>query len=271
MTDTGTEKFQLQFASDLHLEHYGDNINMCDFLIPVCDNLALLGDIGYPGDKNYVSFIDQCSQNFKRIFIISGNHEYYICKSRNLVMNKVDKLIHEICGNYTNVFFLNNSAFEINNDVVIIGTTLWSYIPNNSKEVVEMMINDYKNIYTSKMNNSANRKLIDANDINDIFQTNLDWLVNKVKSHIDKKIIIISHHTPSYKSIALQFKDHPANCAFANDLDKLISELANIKIWLFGHTHASMTFMINNTFCCSNPKGYRNENSKYENNKVITL
>lgn len=263
--------FSCQFISDIHLEYFGDSINVLDFLTPTCENIALLGDIGYPNAKNYASFIDQCSKLFKKVFVITGNHEYYMCKESNCNMTDVDKLVEKICKNYSNVHFLNNSVFELDDSTIILGTTLWSFIPTNEQIIVEMALNDYNYI-------RLNNKKLRPSDINMIFKCNLDWLKTKLNNYNDKNVIILSHHTPSFKSIAPQFKGHACNCAYANDLDKFIEVFPNIKFWLFGHTHASIEFKVGSSTCLSNPLGYKRfvnesgfENESYKKDKFITL
>ena len=42
--------------------------------------LCLCEDIGYPHTKIYKWFITWCSEHFTKVFIITGNHEYYSTK-----------------------------------------------------------------------------------------------------------------------------------------------------------------------------------------------
>lgn len=67
--------FTLQYASDLHLEMLKtipDNL-----IVPSAPYLALLGDIASPFKPHYYNFLAQMSQQFRMVFIIAGNHEYY--------------------------------------------------------------------------------------------------------------------------------------------------------------------------------------------------
>ena len=71
---------KLRYVSDLHLEfihpskieHFIQNIrsNMDEICI-------LAGDIGNPYEPNYDTFMQFINGNFKRSFVIPGNHEYY--------------------------------------------------------------------------------------------------------------------------------------------------------------------------------------------------
>jgi len=43
----------------------------------MADVLCLAGDIGYPYSGIYREFLKQMNSDFKKVFIIAGNHEYY--------------------------------------------------------------------------------------------------------------------------------------------------------------------------------------------------
>ena len=47
----------IQITSDIHLEFYSDDVKFDKILVPSSNNLALLGDIGYPTKDNYKEFI----------------------------------------------------------------------------------------------------------------------------------------------------------------------------------------------------------------------
>jgi predicted phosphohydrolase len=249
----------IQIISDLHLEFY-DDYDYNKFIKPLNNNenndlyLCLLGDIGNPFNKNYENFISESSKKFEKVFILPGNHEYYFGE-----YNESKLKIYNICNKYKNVYLMDNNIFEINN-YIIIGSTLWSYIDNNSKIMASLMINDYKKI---KINNN----LYTPDYNNKLFFTNLSYIKNQVeKANINnKQVIILTHHCPSHKFIDIKYKTYPCNCCFVNDLDDFILQNSHIKYWLFGHTHSSFNGKIGNCLCISNPAGY-NRSGKFENN-----
>ena len=71
---------KIQYASDLHLE-FAENSRYIKShpLKVVGDMLLLAGDIGYLGDDNYDKhpFWSWASDNFERVIVIPGNHEFY--------------------------------------------------------------------------------------------------------------------------------------------------------------------------------------------------
>ncbi len=105
----------LQYISDIHLEM---RYNFPK--IPIAsNNIALLGDIGNPNKKNYEDFLKYTSDNYDRVFLIAGNHEYWNAGP------KTDQIISEISLKFKNINFLNNSQTHLG-QYMILGTTLWS-------------------------------------------------------------------------------------------------------------------------------------------------
>lgn len=253
---------KVQYASDLHLEFY-DNYTFENFIKPSAEILFLLGDIGNPDSIIYQNFIQDCSNNFNKVFLIAGNHEYYSGKN----IKDIDLIIKNICTKYNNVIFLNNDIYELNDDYVLIGTTLWSNLSQN--EMVDLIFssNDFLKIKNEGKN-------LDFNTVNSFFKNNVRWLEDNLKKIIDKKIIILTHHLPSYKCINKKYNQNRTNSAYASNLDYLFSKY-KINYWFFGHTHTSVNMNINQTDLKCNPMGYiRNigkENEQYDDRLFIEL
>lgn len=251
----------IQYLSDIHLEFYNEShVDTSYFFIPKQNAkndtyLVLAGDIGYPSHQNYKNFIADSSKFYNKVFIISGNHEYY----DNMNMDIVDALINSICSQFNNVYYLNNNEHLISENIVILGTTLWSKILPHEQPYIETCMNDYKHI-------KINDKVITTKYVNNLFLQNYTWLKNKVQEHQDKQIIIITHHSPSFRSIPQKYAKYEGNSAFSNNLDKFIMDNPHIKYWIFGHTHTSSTINIKGCLCYANPAGYLEDNG-FENER----
>jgi sulfur relay (sulfurtransferase) DsrF/TusC family protein len=271
---------KFQIASDLHLEFY-DKINISDFFdtskIDEPTTLILAGDIGYPSTlttphKNYEIFLDECSKIFKHIILIAGNHEYYSDYAMTVEENKIRELVKK----YNNIYFLQKDEIVID-DIVILGCTLWTYIPDKYKFHIKSMMNDYKKItyiedgkeyfFNHEYNNKLNKE-------------HIQWLFDRVEKYSDKKIIVITHHLPSWKMIHEKYlisKDSVImSWAFANNLDELIEKNENICYWICGHSHRSMHKRIGKCDVFLNPKGYplmanKCENEEYNNSFIFEL
>jgi predicted phosphodiesterase len=73
---------RIHYISDIHLEfmrpnHYENFRNRWRPDIKQADVLVLAGDIGNPRQPLYREFLQHCSQNCKKVFLIAGNHEFY--------------------------------------------------------------------------------------------------------------------------------------------------------------------------------------------------
>jgi len=70
---------QIQILSDVHTEFF-NNLDSLPKFEARAPYLALLGDIGVIGKlKQYESFLLSQAQQFEKVLVISGNHEYYTC------------------------------------------------------------------------------------------------------------------------------------------------------------------------------------------------
>lgn len=243
---------KIRVVSDIHLEHYSCSFPLFENIIQggLNDILCLLGDIGDPFSDLYKNFIEWCSHNFYKIFIIAGNHEYY-----NSSIEKSNLKIKEISSLFFNTHFLNNSSFVIDNKM-FIGTTLWSFIPDKYKETIENSINDYKYIkdFTPDICNKLHNESVNY----------IKSIIEKYKGHY--KIILLSHHSPLLSNTS---KSHlevlDTNYAFSSDLSLLMKD---IDFWVYGHTHFNNTnnyFYFGNTTLISNQVGYHNNYVNYYN------
>jgi len=89
-------KFSIQVISDTHIEM--QRLDWMDLVEPCAPYLALLGDIGIVNMdnkyENYKNFLLKQANQFEKIFVLAGNHEYYYGnikgtqkKSKKLVIN----------------------------------------------------------------------------------------------------------------------------------------------------------------------------------------
>ena len=196
LTKLDKVKLSFQLVSDLHLGYY-NKINFGDFIIPKAPNLIIAGDIGYQHLDNYNIFMQLCSESFEKIFIVLGNHDYYNYKNEEtLSMNNIENKIKIIIEKYNNIYLLQNDIYELE-DYVLFGTTLWSNIPINMAQHIKNNINDYNYIF----NEEINIKPVTVNQINYLHYKNVKWLKKTIDKYYNKKIIIITHHLPSFKLI----------------------------------------------------------------------
>lgn len=249
----------IQIISDLHTEFHRQPVKLTNFINVKSKNLAILGDLGNLNKRsiiNYKDIVCQSSNLFEKVFIVSGNHEYYrYTNDQILSMDDTDKKIEDICNYYPNVYFLNNKSVKLY-DYLICGSTLWSNV-TPFKVNNEPLPNDYRQIYDN------DKKLITINHILKLFNNNVSWLQHQIESNKKDKIIIMTHHMPSYQLVAEKYKNHYATCAFASSLEHLFRQ--NVKYYFCGHTHVPMYKQINNCKIFINPWGYSKEHKSRKN------
>ncbi len=238
---------KIRYLSDLHLEFLQpDEIKNFIRKIPSgIDEICILaGDIGNPYEENYDIFMKFISNNFKKSFVITGNHEYY---NKTKTIEEIDAFLSKYFEQFKNISFLNNT-YEYYDNYCFIGTTLWSKITNPKYQ-----INDVRYIQN-----------LDYIKYNQLHSKSKEFLENAIKNNNSKNNIIITHHGPSESLIDSKYKTFssaPYNQWFYCNMDTLIeNEKDKIKCWIYGHTHTPSNNIIHGIHFICNPIGYPNEN-----------
>lgn len=232
---------RIHVLSDLHLEFEG-------FTPPVVarDVVILAGDINV-GDRA----IAWAVRNFAPtpVVYVLGNHEYYgeaLPKHRDTMRRRCEG---------TNVHLLDDDAIEIN-DVMFLGTTLWTDFelfggdPRLAGDLATRMMTDYRKIRVSP----EFRKLRSI-DTAMIHQRSRRWLEAAMAEHAHRRVVVVTHHAPSMKSVPHRYSEDLLSAAFASRLDDLVLAGRPL-LWVHGHTHDSMDYMIGSTRVLCNPRGY---------------
>lgn len=248
---------KIQYISDIHLELlYKNGVKLFTHtFIPKGDICILAGDIGNPFEKSYSDFLFYVDSQFKKSFIIAGNHEYY----NNDIVSAKQK-IASICEKLENITFLDNS-YEDYEGYRFIGSTLWTnikkkqYTINDTKTIKNFSVDDY-NLLHEKCCNFLNETLTECTNRN-------------IKS------VVITHHLPIYELTHEKYRDSLFSNYqqwFHGNLDDIIkNNKKNIAAYIYGHTHtASVQSHYGVKFYC-NPVGYSHENDGNDINMVFEL
>ncbi|KAL1854131.1 hypothetical protein Plec18170_004895 [Paecilomyces lecythidis] len=273
---SGRPTVTFQILSDLHLEV---NDEYSQFDIPVCAKyLVLAGDVGCIADyEQYREFINKQTDRFELVFLILGNHEFY----RGTLAAGIEKarqLEREPCLN-GRLVLLHQRRYDVpGSHVSILGCTLWSKVPDRSRDVVRQKIKDYKNIegWTVDEHNIAHDS--DASwlrrEIDSIRNENSKAAEHQVNT---RTILAVTHHAPSLQGTSNpQHGESPWRFAFASDI--LEQSSVDIKTWIFGHTHYTTDFTRNGIRVVSNQRGYVHPESspndvkaRFDSEKIISL
>lgn len=246
-------KISIQLYSDLHIEL----MKNIPEIQPTAKYLFLVGDICQLNHPLFFKFFDYCSLLWNKIFYTPGNHEFYSGKKN---YNELDfEYELKFKERYKNIFYLNQKALPLNNEIDVYGCVFWTDSYDNS-------LNDYREIKQFSEIKKQNIP-IDYNFIKKISDEDLKSISNYLDKST-KKTIIMTHFppvqvgtsNPAY-NLSQDLKDY---LAWNNILKKL--NLNNVPLWLSGHTHWSYDIMynndgnnLNNTRLISNQLGYKQE------------
>lgn len=233
---------KIQLLSDLHLEMRRDFPE--SLVVEDIDVLVLAGDIDV-GRTNVKKRLQFFADRYKRVLYTPGNHEYY----HGLEIGAFREMTVP-----DNVTIMDRNVTIID-DVWFAGATLWTNFRGDPKvrATAERYINDFKRIGG---NNIAAR-------MEEEFYAAVK-MFDDVRDAVGKKVFI-SHFLPAVECVHPKWMQEPLtrmlNGYFANDMGDWIGAMENA-VWLFGHTHDRMDFMLGNTRMISNPLGYPGENKE---------
>lgn len=268
----------MQVVSDLHLEFYTDPHDLASVIQSVVTNkcassLFVAGDLGHPFEPHYEQALGVWSKHFAHILLIVGNHEFYNTQGRQRTVVQCIEQARRVASSFSNVHFLHDSSIDLDIEqhkgtltdtttttnttrIRVIGTPLWYHTTSRNRYMVVQALNDYKYIFVEQSSSGSSQRdssslsssslsprvaCIQPEDVNKWYKAHVTYLfraISKAKSD-GIPCIVMTHHLPSMKLLAPQYKFNELNCAFASTLDDIVSASPVIAI-IAGHSHASV-------------------------------
>jgi len=268
-------KFAL--CSDLHLEFETIELNNTE----VADVLVLSGDICLAKDlsfteslrsEKWMKFFTHCSEQFKDVIYIMGNHEHYhgdFAKSYEQLKGALAEL--------PNIHVMEKEFITIG-DVTFIAGTLWTDMNKedpNTLYGIKGYMNDYRIIEDSA--HPVHFRDSDGNFHTRTGHFNPEQSVEEhkamlklidevTKDKVSEKFVVVGHHAPSKLSTKPKYQgDTMVNGAYSSDLSDFILDRPQIKVWTHGHTHDTFDYMIGSTRIVCNPRGYDGYEDRADN------
>lgn len=255
---------KINLVSDLHLGFGGIEL-------PGGDVLILAGDIFEASvfkhqDRNkrypiFKKFIDEELAKYSVVLYVMGNHEHY----GSVFQTTKDTLKANLPDN---VFLLQNEGMILE-DVNFFGATMWTNFDKGDfflQQYAQTRMNDFEYIKFDRYNTgiTAVSRAPQLTPSNTVDEHNNSF--NRLKTYVtgQKKVVVITHHAPSFKSVHSMYADDLCNFAYASDLSEFILDNPQIKTWVHGHMHTSHDYMIGDTRVICNPRGYREENKWFD-------
>lgn len=235
---------KIQYMSDLHMELRENSKFIKNLEIPVTGEvLVLAGDTAYLRDTTVpnMKFWKWASKNYQQVLLVPGNHEFYGYGDVTAQGDSWQRMIQ------SNVGYYQNQVVSIN-DTDFILSTLWSHIRPEDEYFVARGMNDFRQI-------RYNEKRFTTDDFNVEHDKCLSFIKQAVAESDAEKIVVVTHHLPSYIVVAPHYKNDSLTSAFATELGEYIAD-SRIDAWIFGHSHCNIDSQIGNTKLVCNQMGY---------------
>jgi len=263
---------KIQVLADLHHEHlFGKTLNRLEIEVfgkmenTLADVTVVAGDLFTKGRGPGVA--NSLWPN-RPVITVAGNHEFY----STTWPAHIDTL-RKKAAEYDNVHFLEKDVVIID-DVVFVGCTLWTdcklwesgpyaglYDYHETIRDVRDGMNDYNYIIWSVSHGNTNTRRLTPNDTIKDHLDAVRWLKDQFAIYKGRKIVVITHHAPSFRSIPGQYQRDIVSAGFASHLDDLV-ERSGARLWIHGHNHSATDYMIGKTRVVCNPHAYPHELGK---------
>jgi len=214
----------------------------------------------------YRKYLTYLSEAYHMVLLGLGNHEFYFSS----VSDGVQQLRKTLEG-LDNVIIMDQRSVVIQ-DVTVVGATLWTDLNRNNPIdalMVQRQLNDFRLINFGPPEDPMKFKFSPRHHLY-LHELDLKYLDNAIFDAKTPKVVVMTHHAPSKRSIAPKWKNSPINAGFQSDLDDFIIQ-HEVDLWVHGHCHDSFDYNIGKTRVVCNPKGYGDENPLFNPNLVLEL
>lgn len=225
--------------SDLHCAIDNRKVNWFGFepeKLEPADYLIVAGDTGYASSETIIhnELAERTKGKFKKILTIKGNHSYWVIPEDPLNEN-IDET----------TMVKNDLIDVVDEDVAIIGTTLWT---NSCKFSEIECMNDYRYIPEFSPETKIN-----------LFKEQSEWLRNKWHEYKSqgKKVVIVTHHNPRSESELPEYSWEHSDVYTAYWVVNEVLDDIKPDIWICGHIHECFDGKINGVRFVRHPIGYR--------------
>lgn len=240
---------KIAIFSDLHVEHSSFELRG----LPAHDVVVLAGDIHSPG-RRAVPWIRKTFGTETPIVFVPGNHEFYGADIREELRAMRDAAAE------SNVHVLSRDSLTIGS-VRFLGCTLWTdYELFGCVEAAQA--NAAARLYDHSAIQINERVWSPADALMD-HQLDRAWLSEGLSRDCDGKTVVVTHHSPSLRSVSQRYAQDPLTPAFSSDLP--VEFFQNASLWVHGHHHNPSAYRHHGCLVVCNPRGYQLRDSSHEN------
>jgi Icc-related predicted phosphoesterase len=234
---------RLHILSDLHVEFGPVRPSAVE-----ADVVVLAGDV-HTGENGF----HWIQQNYPKVPVlyVLGNHEFY---GENIPL--LTRSIKELAKG-SNVHVLENDRLELG-DIVFLGATLWTDFRLYGDVVLAEAIAATSMMDFQRIRTTPYYHRFRPPDARRLHAESVTWLKRQIEEARGRKLVIVTHHAPSPRSISERYRGDPLNPAFASNLESII-ESSGAALWVHGHIHQHADYMVGSTRVIGNPRGYPQE------------
>jgi predicted phosphodiesterase len=233
---------RIRVLSDLHLEFKDWNPPKAD-----ADVVVLAGDI-HVGVKG-IEWARRSFPSFPIVYV-PGNHEFY----GEHIHDMTQELVVE--GRRLGVDVLDGRSTVISG-VRFLGATLWTdfALGGTDPSAIDRAMADAQfGMYDFHVIRSADNRKFRPTDARAIHLAQVRWLRSQLAEEFVGTTVVVTHHLPHRRSIHPKYRTSDLNPSFASDLSNLMGP--SVSLWIHGHTHESVDYVVNSTRVVCNPRGY---------------
>ncbi|SCA58149.1 Metallophosphoesterase [Candidatus Terasakiella magnetica] len=263
-------------VSDLHLETRTSESKPLEFDAQGADLLILAGDID-EGERGFLWAVRMAERYNLPTVYINGNHEYWGSglHLKDLLANKAESYRERGIP----IWFLERDIayIPVNEHMVrVLGATLWSDFALNGEDgqdeamkIAGQHMPDYRHIRTHPW--KVWQKLT-PKDTLEMCEETIHWMWEEaIHPYEHGPTIFVTHNAPSFQSVHDEHNGHVLSPVFSSNFEELI-DFAHVSLWVHGHVHHSVDYVIHDTRVVCNPHGYfGNENTDYDGHKLIEI
>jgi predicted phosphohydrolase len=187
--------------------------------------------------------------------MVAGNHEFY-----GSTLEQETQALQKAAASTSHVNFLENEILEIGG-VVFLGCCLWTDfalfgVAQRTLNIIraERQMSDYSLIHSQQRNDQP----AVPEQTFALHRESLKFLREGLERFANQRVVVVTHHAPSARSISKLHQGSPLNPAFASPLEWLFEKFQPT-LWIHGHTHGPADYTIGNTRILANCAGYPGE------------
>lgn len=234
--------------------------------------ILLGGDIHYSPNHlgEMLRSIRGTQPDTTQIIVVPGNGEYVnqeLIESRRQYRAAVEAV--------PNAVFLDDNVSELPSGLTVIGSTLWSHVPDGEIDGYNRMLaaEGLEGVDGIRLGDRF-LTLQDTNELHRQARSFIEGQLRRLSRAQRDTTIVCTHFWPTLQPWASQGAERePLYHIIGSDLDALIAECGP-RLWLCGHAHTTHHVTIGTTQISSNPRagdGPGNVNPDFQEFNIVEL